>query len=178
MRKRTTAPVEPYTRRDSDEGSAAEIDTPLMPHYQKPNGEAKGSAMREMDQEKEVERSLIRSLVGSYRFRTDGLVKKTMCVSDDRTSYHVVSYYKVEDVKNNRLLRPSSNQRLHNISVCPELYLNTNFRPSVKEPEQYTFDGHMTARTQAMYSSIMGNYSAPAPGRISNSHALRFMSRK
>ncbi|TKA81131.1 hypothetical protein B0A55_01642 [Friedmanniomyces simplex] len=156
-RKRTTAPGEPYPRRDSDETDGAEIITPLTPPSPNPNGEAK-SEMPGTDQDKELERSLIGSLVDSYGFRPDGLVKKTMSVSVNGISHHMVSYYKVEDVKNNVLPRPLSDPRLQSISVRPELYLKQNFRAPVEETEHYAIDGQMHAHPQAMYSSMMGGY--------------------
>ncbi|KAK3622155.1 Global transcription regulator sge1 [Elasticomyces elasticus] len=66
----------------------------------------------------------------------------------------MVSYYKVEDVKNNLLPRPLSDPRLQNISVRPELYLNQNFRTPVEETEHYASDSHMRAYPQAMYLSM------------------------
>ncbi|EMC97388.1 hypothetical protein BAUCODRAFT_50943, partial [Baudoinia panamericana UAMH 10762] len=110
-RKRMTIPGEPYPRRASDETE-----------------EASGT-----DQDKELERSLIGSLVDSYGFRPDGLVKKTMSISINGISHHMVSYYKVDDVKNNVLPRPMSDPRLQNICVRPELYLKQNFRAPVEE---------------------------------------------
>ncbi|EGP84889.1 uncharacterized protein MYCGRDRAFT_46572, partial [Zymoseptoria tritici IPO323] len=105
-RKRTSIPGEPYPRRDSDENEAPP---------------------------EELERSLIGSLVDSYGFRPEGLVKKTMSISVNGISHHMVSYYKVDDVKNNLLPRPLSDPRLQNISVRPELYLKQNFRAPVEE---------------------------------------------
>ncbi|KAK0285607.1 Global transcription regulator sge1 [Friedmanniomyces endolithicus] len=156
-RKRTTAPGEPYPRRGSDETDGAEIITPLTPPSPGPSHEAKPETLG-TDQEKELERSLIGSLVDSYGFRPDGLVKKTMSVSVNGISHHMVSYYKVEDVKNNVLPRPLSDPRLQNISVRPELYLKQNFRAPVEETEHYAIDGHMHAHPQAMYSSMVGGY--------------------
>ncbi|TKA31573.1 hypothetical protein B0A54_15706 [Friedmanniomyces endolithicus] len=156
-RKRTTAPGEPYPRRGSDETDGAESITPLTPPSPGPSHEAKPE-MLGTDQEKELERSLIGSLVDSYGFRPDGLVKKTMSVSVNGISHHMVSYYKVEDVKNNILPRPLSDPRLQNISVRPELYLKQNFRAPVEETEHYAIDGHMHAHPQAMYSSMVGGY--------------------
>ncbi|KAK3113129.1 Global transcription regulator sge1 [Teratosphaeriaceae sp. CCFEE 6253] len=156
-RKRTSAPGEPYPRRGSDETDGPELITPLTPPSPVVGVEPK-IEMPGTDQERELERSLIGSLVDSYGFRPDGLVKKTMSVSVNGISHHMVSYYKVEDVKNNLLPRPLSDPRLHNISVRPELYLKQNFRAPVEETEHYAIDGHMHAHPQAMYSSMVGGY--------------------
>ncbi|KAK4898111.1 Global transcription regulator sge1, partial [Elasticomyces elasticus] len=86
------------------------------------------------------------------------LVKKTMSVSVNGISHHIVSYYKVEDVKNDLLPRPLSDPRLQNISVRPELYLKQNLRAPVEETEHYAIDGHMHAHPQAVYPSMVGGY--------------------
>jgi hypothetical protein len=160
-RKRTSIPGEPYPRRDSDENEGQqELPTPLTPPTPHVDGEAKPE-VPSTDQDKELERSLIGSLVDSYGFRPEGLVKKTMSISVNGISHHMVSYYKVDDVKNNLLPRPLSDPRLQNISVRPELYLKQNFRAPVEETEHYAIDGHMNAHPQMMYSSMQGGYGVP-----------------
>ncbi|KAM3066499.1 Global transcription regulator sge1 [Clarireedia jacksonii] len=52
---------------------------------------------------KETEHSLIGSLVDSYGFKEDGLVKKTVSVTVGGVSHHLVSYYTVADVISNKL---------------------------------------------------------------------------
>ncbi|KAK4501672.1 hypothetical protein PRZ48_007481 [Zasmidium cellare] len=165
-RKRTSMPGEPYPRRDSDDNEPAEINTPLTPpEPQIPAGGEVKPEIPSTDQDKELERSLIGSLVDSYGFRPDGLVKKTMSISVNGISHHMVSYYKVDDVKNNLLPRPLSDPRLQNISVRPELYLKQNFRAPVEETEHYAIDGHMNAHPQMMYSSMAGAPYGVAPGQ-------------
>ncbi|KAK5689385.1 Global transcription regulator sge1 [Elasticomyces elasticus] len=157
-RKRTTAPGEPYPRCNSDESNGAILITPLTPPPSNPAAREVKPEISATYQEKDLERSLIGSLVDNYGFRPDGLVKKTMSVSVNGISHHMVSYYKVEDVKNNLLPRPLSDPRLQNISVRPELYLNQNFRAPVEETEHCAIDGHMHAHPQAVYSSMVGGY--------------------
>ncbi|KAK5109530.1 hypothetical protein LTR62_006982 [Meristemomyces frigidus] len=156
-RKRTSLAGEPYPRRDSDENEGAELPTPLTPPTPNTNGERK-SEIPSTDQDKELERSLIGSLVDSYGFRPDGLVKKTMSVSVNGISHHMVSYYKVDDVKNSLLPRPLTDPRLQNISVRPDLYLKQNFRAPVEETEHYAIDNHMHAHPQSLYSGMVGGY--------------------
>ena len=156
-RKRMSMPGEPYPRRDSDEtGNAEQQQTPITPPT--PNGAEVKPDVASSDQDKEMERSLIGSLVDSYGFRPDGLVKKTMSISINGISHHMVSYYKVDDVKNNLLPRPLSDPRLANVAVRPELYLKQNFRAPVEESEQYAIDAHMHAHPQMMYQPMQ-----PAP---------------
>lgn len=162
-RKRTSLPGEPYPRRDSDDVEAQELPTPITPPTPTVAGEVKPE-VPSTDQDKELERSLIGSLVDSYGFRPDGLVKKTMSISINGISHHMVSYYKVDDVKNNQLPRPLSDPRLQNISVRPELYLKQNFRAPVEETEHYAVDGHMHAHPQMMYSSMSGAYGVQQQG--------------
>lgn len=54
-----------------------------------------------------MERPLIGSLVSSYDFRTEGLVKKTMSVTISGEFYHLVSYHNAADVINSQLRTPS-----------------------------------------------------------------------
>ena len=165
-RKRASLPGEPYPRRDSDENDPAEQITPVSPPSPQVASEPKSSeSLGGNDQDKELERSLIGSLVDSYGFRPDGLVKKTMSISVNGISHHMVSYYKVDDVKNNALPRPLSDPRLQNITVRPELYLKQNFRAPVEETEHYAIDGHMHAHPQMMYPSMQAGPYGVRPGQ-------------
>ena len=161
-RKRSSIPGEPYPRRDSDDNET-EQETPISPQNNsgkvEPPSELAGS-----DQDKELERSLIGSLVDSYGFRPDGLVKKTMSININGISHHMVSYYKVDDVKNSTLPRPINDHRLQGITVRPELYLKQNFRAPVEETEHYAIDGQMHAHPQMMYS-MQGNPYGVRPGQ-------------
>ncbi|KAH9828310.1 global transcription regulator sge1-like [Teratosphaeria destructans] len=81
-----------------------------------------------------------------------------MSISVNGISHHMVSYYKVDDVKNGMLPRPLSDPRLANIAVRPELYLKQNFRAPVEETEQYALDGQGHAYPQVMYPPMAGAY--------------------
>ena len=164
-RKRASLPGEPYPRRDSDENEPTEEITPVSPPSPNVAPENKSSENLGNDQDKELERSLIGSLVDSYGFRPDGLVKKTMSISINGISHHMVSYYKVDDVKNNALPRPLTDPRLQNITVRPELYLKQNFRAPVEETEHYAIDGHMHAHPGMMYANVQPGPYAVRPGQ-------------
>jgi hypothetical protein len=118
---------------------------PLTPPAPPVNPEIK-SGLPSSEQDKELERSLIGSLVDSYGFRADGLVRMTMSISVNGTSHHMVSYYKVDDVKQNALARPLQDPRLQHISVRPELYLKQNFREPIEETEHYAIDATLTLK--------------------------------
>jgi hypothetical protein len=160
-RKRTSLPGEPYPRRDSDDNDAEQV-TPISPAHTNSGDVKPSSEVPSSDQDKELERSLIGSLVDSYGFRPDGLVKKTMSISINGISHHMVSYYKVDDVKSNTLPRPVNDPRLQGITVRPDLYLKQNFRAPVEETEHYAIDGHMHAHPQMMYSMQNSPYAVRA----------------
>ena len=163
-RKRESVPGEPYPRRDSDEQDVTEEITPISPPTPGPSADVK-SEVPSSDQDKEMERQLIGSLVDSYGFRPDGLVKKTMSIAINGISHHMVSYYKVDDVKNSALPRPLSDPRLQNISVRPELYLKQNFRAPVEESEHYAVDHQLHAHPQMVYPGMPGTPYAVRPGQ-------------
>lgn len=84
---------------------------------------------------KETERSLIGSLVDSYGFKDEGLVKKTVSVTVGGVSHHLVSYYSVADVMNNRLQTPSKDPTFQHIIPRADLVTKQNFRTSIDEVE-------------------------------------------
>lgn len=165
-RKRTSLPGEPYPRRDSEQQSEPiEIQRPLTPPTPSIAGEQK-PGVPSTDQDKELERQLIGSLVDSYGFRPDGLVKKTMSITINGISHHMVSYYKVDDVKHNNLPRPLSDSRLANIQVRPELYLKQNFRAPVEEGDHFPVDQQtMHMHSQSMYQHMNNGAYGVRPGQ-------------
>ena len=82
---------------------------------------------------KETERSLIGSLVDSYGFKEEGLVKKTVSVTVRGVSHHLVSYYTVADVMNNKFSNPSKDPRFQHISPRQDLITKQNFRTPIDE---------------------------------------------
>ncbi|KAH7393194.1 Gti1/Pac2 family-domain-containing protein, partial [Cadophora sp. MPI-SDFR-AT-0126] len=79
----------------------------------------------------ETERSLIGSLVDSYGFKEEGLVKKTVSVTVGGVSHHLVSYYTVADVMNNKFTTPSKDPRFQHITPRPDLITKQNFRTPI-----------------------------------------------
>ncbi|KNZ45036.1 uncharacterized protein VP01_854g1 [Puccinia sorghi] len=71
---------------------------------------------------RERERSLVGSLTSTYKFRPDGLVKKTISIA----GMHMISYYKLDDVVSGRLRAPTSHVALLHIQIVPHL-LNPGF---------------------------------------------------
>ena len=82
---------------------------------------------------KEAERSLIGSLVDSYGFKEEGLVKKTLSVTVGGISHHLVSYYTVIDVMNNKFTTPSKDPRFQHVTPRGDLITKQNFRTPIDE---------------------------------------------
>lgn len=86
------------------------------------------------------ERQLVGSLSDSYRFKEDGLIKKTMSIIVNGVVQHLISYYDPNEVLQEKLRAPSSVPELASLEISPELLVKQNFRiPPLVEP---TFDQH------------------------------------
>lgn len=153
-------------RRDSEDNETAEYAAlpPTPPSPVNPPTEPKTDSVGAQDDDKEMERQLIGSLVDSYGFRPNGLVKKTMSISLNGVSHHLVSYYTVEDVKQRRLQRPLTDGRLTGLTVRPELFMKQNFRAPVEETEHYAVDAVGHAYPHMVYSPMVAGAYAIRPG--------------
>ncbi|KAI1375747.1 Gti1/Pac2 family-domain-containing protein [Hypoxylon crocopeplum] len=92
------------------------------------------------------ERALIGSLVDSYPFKIDGLVKKTISVTYRGVQHHMVSYYSIDDVVNNRLRNPGDDPHLHGVAPRPSLISSGNFRAPVDDREYLVTDPSNVSR--------------------------------
>ncbi|KAG5977270.1 hypothetical protein E4U55_006915 [Claviceps digitariae] len=81
------------------------------------------------------ERALIGSLVDSYPFKKNGLVKKTISITHQGVLHHMVSYYNVDDVVSGRLTSPSRHPSTQGIIPRTELIMSQNFRAPIDEVE-------------------------------------------
>ena len=93
----------------------------------------------------EIERQLIGSLIDSYGFKADGLVKKTMSVTVQGVTHHLVSYYNIHDVIANQLRTPSQLPELQYLRPRPELTSKQSFRAPLEEVDEAieaARDGH------------------------------------
>ncbi|PPQ88374.1 hypothetical protein CVT25_002120 [Psilocybe cyanescens] len=81
-----------------------------------------------MSVDKQRERTLMGSLTNSYKFKPDGLMKKTFSVTIGGVAQHLISYYKIEDVENGRLRSPSSLPELASLDISQEYLDKTHFR--------------------------------------------------
>ncbi|KAG6007929.1 hypothetical protein E4U43_000235 [Claviceps pusilla] len=84
---------------------------------------------------KDTERALIGSLVDSYPFKKNGLIKKTISITLQGIPHHMVSYYTVSDVVSGRLITPSRHPLTMNIIPRAELIMSQNFRAPIDEVE-------------------------------------------
>ncbi|KAM0752410.1 hypothetical protein T439DRAFT_207519 [Meredithblackwellia eburnea MCA 4105] len=76
------------------------------------------------------ERALVGSLTSTYRFRPDGLVKKTISLA----GLHMIGYYKIDDVTSGRLRTPSSHAELISLEISSSFLTPSLFRiPPVVE---------------------------------------------
>ncbi|KAL1296529.1 hypothetical protein AAFC00_000037 [Neodothiora populina] len=157
--------------RGSEENETAEYAAlpPTPPSPTNPSLDQKADSAGVHDNDKEMERQLIGSLVDSYGFRPNGLVKKTMSISLNGVSHHLVSYYTVEDVKQRRLNRPLTDSRLAGLTVRPELFMKQNFRAPVEETEHYAVDSVGHAYPHMVYSPMVAGHYAIRPGNYGSS---------
>ncbi|KAK4966017.1 Global transcription regulator sge1 [Elasticomyces elasticus] len=162
-RKRSSLPGESCPSRDSDEAASSEFTgPPAPPTPPTPSTASEVKTEPQTSEERDMERQLIGSLVDSYGFRSDGLVKKTMSVSMNGVSHHLVSYYKVDDVKSGSVRRPGSDARLNNIQIRPDLLYKQNFRAPVEHDEHYIVEGNVLHGHPGLVGYPMGQYGIAA----------------
>lgn len=87
------------------------------------------------------EKNLLGSLKNSYKFKRNGLIKKSMSLVVDGVQQHIISYYSKEDVLSNRLKTPSNMIELSSLEVSPDLSLRQNFRIPLFMAEENKNDG-------------------------------------
>ncbi|KAM3583254.1 Global transcription regulator sge1 [Umbelopsis sp. WA50703] len=74
------------------------------------------------------ERALVGSLTNSYKFKKNGLIKKTMSIVVNGSTQHMISYYNKEDVASGRLQSPRSIPMLANLDISADFLQRQNFR--------------------------------------------------
>ncbi|KAI5859332.1 Gti1/Pac2 family-domain-containing protein [Durotheca rogersii] len=123
----------------------------------------------------DAERALVGSLVDSYQFKQEGLIKKTISVSHRGVQHHLVSYYTIKDVLSGKLTTPTEAPSLLGITPRPTLISSGNFRAPVDDHEYVLPDqsrgpatatppyGTYTFGDGRMPSSLIpsGNFRAP-----------------
>lgn len=82
------------------------------------------------DNSNDPDRMFLGSLLDSYPFKEDGLVKKTISFTMNGVTHHIVNYYTLDDAKTGRLSQPSLDQRL-NREVNWDIISQQNFRSPI-----------------------------------------------
>lgn len=78
--------------------------------------------------EAELDRTIVGSLTTSYPFVRDGLCKKTISIQVEGSTQHLISYYRVDDVHNQRLTIPSNLPEIAALCISPIFLNKSNFR--------------------------------------------------
>ncbi|KAJ4179295.1 Global transcription regulator sge1 [Fusarium falciforme] len=94
---------------------------------------------------------LIGSLVDSYDFKQEGLVKKTISITLWKESYHLVCYYKCEDIKNRLYTTPSQHHTLKSILPRTELMAQKFRVPVDSRTSANGTDDHLHGQTSMDY---------------------------
>ncbi|KAI9366982.1 Gti1/Pac2 family-domain-containing protein [Aspergillus egyptiacus] len=142
MKKTTRRPLpsgrpgEPYPRQDNNGGYSPQSAT---------------GGYGDRPPPPDVERSLVGSLVDSYGFKEAGLVKKTMSVTVNGVTHHLVSYYTLADAMRGVLKHPSAVGELRKLRIRSELTLKQSFRAPIDEADPLSFEDSTDAVPQ-LYS--------------------------
>jgi Gti1/Pac2 family transcription factor len=92
---------------------------------------------------------LVGSLIDSYEFKEGGLVKKTISVTVEGITYHLISYYTIEHIQQELFGQPSLVPALRDIGIRQQLISQRGFR----EPVQgVAWQGGHTYHPHAAYS--------------------------
>ncbi|KAI5806941.1 Gti1/Pac2 family-domain-containing protein [Geopyxis carbonaria] len=123
--------------------------------------DANTAPLPDLNMTKEQERSLIGSLLDSYDFKLEGLVKKTISVKHGGNTFHLVSYYTPRHAATGFLTTPSNMPQFKDLDILPELLTNQNFRIPVNQdgtdttgtPPPQLSQSPVLSTSQPMYSS-------------------------
>ncbi|KZS87727.1 hypothetical protein SISNIDRAFT_419236, partial [Sistotremastrum niveocremeum HHB9708] len=74
------------------------------------------------------ERTLVGSLTNSYKFKPNGMMKKTFSLTIGGVSQHLISYYRIEDVESGKLRCPSTYPELTSLEISRDYLDKTHFR--------------------------------------------------
>ncbi|KAB2569522.1 putative camp independent regulatory protein [Lasiodiplodia theobromae] len=82
------------------------------------------------------DRKITGSLVDSYDFKRGGLLKRTLSVTVNGCTHHLIAYYTIEDAKDqSTLFRPGHDHRLANCHPRKELITDQKFRSPIQDPD-------------------------------------------
>lgn len=120
--QRPTKPGDPYPAPGSSKGNGGDECYRVSPVSPPTPG-----LKSEESLDKDANRGLLGSLIDSYEFKENGLLKKTMTVVINNVQHHLVSYYSLDDAKHN-LQTPRDDPRLRDIQLRDELLHQPKFK--------------------------------------------------
>lgn len=131
--QRSIKPGEPYPSSASST-PATDESRPFPPASPNPSSKADETS------DKDANRGLVGSLVDSYEFKENGLLKKTMTVTVHNVQHHLVSYYSLEDAKH-KLRTPRDDPHLKDLPIRGELLNQPKFKfPNFDDAGDGTYD--------------------------------------
>jgi Gti1/Pac2 family transcription factor len=71
-----------------------------------------------------------------YSYKPGGLMKKTLSVEFQGVRHHIISYYRVEDIKNGLYHRPTEDEFFRNFEPRRELIENQNFKFPIEDNDK------------------------------------------
>ena len=99
------------------------------------------SSKKDDGSDKDTNRGLVGSLVDSYEFKDNGLLKKTMTVTVNNVQHHLVSYYNLEDAKF-KLKTPREDPKLKDLTIRESLLHQPKFKfPNLDDAGDGSFEG-------------------------------------
>ncbi|KAF7875180.1 hypothetical protein EAF04_002352 [Stromatinia cepivora] len=110
---------------------------------------------------KEMERSLVGSLVDSYDFKEDDvcLIKKTITISVGDLTHHIVSYYTIDDVISGRLSTPRAEPRFQHLKPRRDILLSKSYKHPLDDPNVLSEDDDVRENHSAFHNnSGRGDY--------------------
>ncbi len=118
----------------------------------------------------ETERALIGSLTNSYDFLEGGLVKKTISVTCEDLTHHLVSYYTIADSISRKFLEPSKDPRFTHTQPRPSLLTVQNFRSPIGDINSRNRSAYELTSYEMANQSIIYNHlpTLAAPEAYSN----------
>lgn len=164
--QRAIKPGEPYPASATSTPVTDET-RPFPPESPNPSVKAEG------DPEKDINRGLVGSLVDSYEFKENGLLKKTMTVTVNTVQHHLVSYYSLEDAKNG-LRTPRDDPNLRDLRIRELLLNQPKFKfPNLDDagdgsydqlegqPNSYPAYAYPNGYDQRMYAGMQAQVTSP-----------------
>ncbi|KAI8710827.1 hypothetical protein NCS52_01525300 [Fusarium sp. LHS14.1] len=131
--------------------------------------EANGAISKHLNA-KNKDWSLVGSLVDSYDFVQGGLVKKTISITFQGVSHHLISYYKCDDVKASLFTTPSHHSTLRSIIPRPELMAHAFKVPVTGRNSASGEDDHSHGPASMNNGYIVHHDAVPVPHSYTGLH--------